>query len=145
MSAHQEGSDQVITAEIPCAHARAGSRLVRPVHAVIGSLELSAVFELALTLQAAGADVRVVSAVGELVDLVKQGAPDLLLIDARMPGMRVLEELLVIDRAASGRHPYVVGLSRPGDALTLTGAIADEALPLPPRGGQIEKILARFS
>lgn len=145
VSAHQEGSSQVITVEIPCAHARTGSRLARPVHAVIGSLELSAVFELALTLQASGADVRVVSSVGELVDLVKQGAPDLLLIDARMPGMRVLEELLVIDRAGSSPHPYVVGLSKPGDALTLTGAIADEALPLPPRGGQVEKILARFN
>jgi hypothetical protein len=72
---------------------------------------------------------------------VKQRLTDVLMIDVRMPGLRVLEELLVVERAASGKMPRVVGLTRPGDPLTLTGAIADEAMALPPSRARLERML----
>lgn len=146
-SVRAEGGDArlVFEAELPCALAELRLPLARVPRAVIGSSELASVFGLALTVQAMGADVRIVPSAGELVDLAKRRAFDVLLVDVRLPGLRVLEELLHSDRVAGTFHPHVVGLSRPGDPISLTGVVADEAMALPPSKEKLAAMLARFS
>jgi signal transduction histidine kinase len=138
-----EGDRLVIEAELPCAYADVRLAFSKVPRAVIGSSDLAAVFGLGLNVLAMGADLRIVPSVGELVDLSRRHAFELLLLDVRLPGIRVIEELLLAERVL-GFRPHVVGLSRAGDPLPLTGVVADEALVLPATKRRLADTLMRF-
>jgi signal transduction histidine kinase len=129
--------------EIPCAYP--GPRPFAKVpRAVFVSGELGAVFGGALLAQAMGADVRIVGSAGELVEDLRKVVPDLLFVDARLPGLRLVEDALRAERAQGQYRPRVVALTRPSEPFAVASAVADEVVSGPLTRERVATILARF-
>jgi len=91
-----------------------------------------------------GVDVALLGSAADVAEELKKRQLDLLFVDARLPGLRLLEDLLHAERAAGRLRPYVVALVRPGDPVALSGAVADQTLALPATRERIATMLARF-
>ncbi|MFO0723379.1 MAG: hybrid sensor histidine kinase/response regulator [Myxococcota bacterium] len=139
-----EGEQRSWIAEIPAAKSQRLERGARPARALIGSADLAVAFPVAILAQAQGADTRIVQSVAEAMELFRQRAFDVFLVDVRIPGLRVLEDVLLIERQNANAHPMVIGLSRPADPLALTGAVLDASLALPVTQQALEAVLARL-
>lgn len=144
VSASIDGARRTWVAELPAAHADPAARAARAFRAVVGSADLAVAFPAALVAQSLGADVRIVQSVAETVELFRQRAFELFLVDVRMPGLRLLEDLVRAERQAPGSSTRVVGMVRPGDPLALTGAALDDSLALPVTRAGLLPVLARL-
>jgi len=131
-------------AELPCAYAGPPLPFVKPPRAAFGSAELGAIFGAVLWVQSMGVDVALLGSAADVAEELKKRQLDLLFVDARLPGLRLLEDLLHAERAAGRLRPYVVALVRPGDPVALSGAVADQTLALPATRERIATMLARF-
>lgn len=139
-----EPDRRIFEASLPCAYPGPPRPFARLPRAIFASGELGAVFGSALWAQSLGADVRIVGSAAEVVDELKKATPDLLFVDARLPGLRVIEELLRAERGGGNYRPRVVALVRSSEPFAVSSAVADEIMPLPVTRERMATTLARF-
>ncbi len=139
-----EPDRRIFEAAIPCAYPEPHRQFAKLPRATFASAELGAVFGGALWAQSMGADVRIVGSAAELVDDLKKAPPDLLLLDARLPGLRLVEDVLRAERGSGNHRARVVALVRTNDPFATSSALADEIVPVPVARERIATLLARF-
>jgi hypothetical protein len=139
VEAKSGGSTTLVDVDLPAAWARVDPSL-QAARVLIGSSDLAAVFGTMLEALAIGVDVRLLQSAGELVDQLKRGIPDVLMIDTRLPGVLVLQDLL-----RSGDGPgecALVGLRRASDPEQAPeGLRIDRILTLPLSRDDVIRVL----